>query len=267
MSSGRKKFNGRLWLELLSPNAVARGRELSSGARRAGLDVGAAWLRPSVTRALHGSRVAYLPPAVLDASPTFVDIGANVGDWTAAVLHVLPTANVIVVEPTPANVAILRERFAGQRGVTVHDVAVSDRATTMTLHVAPNSVFNSLLPLRRETLQRYGMGARVSEVEVACRPLDDLLADVESVAVLKIDVQGAESAVLAGARDVLRRTAAILIETNYVSHYEGDQLLWDLHPQLRDAGFELYRNAFEYHDGAGRLLWADAVYARSDLLR
>jgi hypothetical protein len=84
---------------------------------------------------------------------------------------------------------------------------------------------------------------------------------VASVGLLKIDVQGFERAVLAGASETLKRTAYVLIEANFVSLYEGDLLLPQLHELMLDAGFTLASLSRPYVRG-GRALFADALYRR-----
>src|SRR5206468_1983978 len=62
-----------------------------------------------------------------------IDIGANVGDWTAAVLRAThDRAEVLCLEPDPRNAAVLRSRFEGQEFVRVLEAAVSDRAGDVT---------------------------------------------------------------------------------------------------------------------------------------
>ena len=71
-------------------------------------------------------------------------------------------------------------------------------------------------------------------------------------------------ALLDGARQSLGRTQAIILETNFVSHYEGDALFNQLHERMtREFGFYLHRWArptYSRPDGDGRLLYADAIY-------
>jgi hypothetical protein len=51
-------------------------------------------------------------------------------------------------------------------------------------------------------------------VRVGCAPLDALLHELQSIRLLKIDVEGGEARVLDGARETLSRTQNVLIELN-----------------------------------------------------
>jgi hypothetical protein len=94
-------------------------------------------------------------------------------------------------------------------------------------------------------------------------PLDDLLVDVEDVSLLKIDVQGAERCVLAGARSVLQRTTAVELEVNFRHHYAGDSLFCELDEAMLAAGFRLHYLGNLHQAPSVALLWGDAVYVRA----
>jgi FkbM family methyltransferase len=209
------------------------------------------------------SKLGTLPKGALAGERfTVVDVGAHVGAWARAVKALKPSAVLHLIEPTPASIGTLRQAFAGTPDVNIHPVAVGDHAGTVQLRTFSSSDFNSLLPLQNDIRGHYHATTEEQTLDVELTTLDQLLTDIRTVDLLKIDVQGAEAAVLRGAADVLGRTRHLMIEMNMVSHYAGDTLFWDLHPGLTDAGFEFYRFGFEYHDAERRLLWADAIYRR-----
>lgn len=99
---------------------------------------------------------------------------------------------------------------------------------------------------------------------VPVRRIDDLVPTDAAVGLMKIDVQGFELSALRGAAATLKRTKAICIEVNFVSHYEGAVEFDELHSFLTREGFKLH-GISPAHFGMGRPLWADAIYvARSD---
>ena len=81
---------------------------------------------------------------------------------------------------------------------------------------------------------------------------------------LKIDVQGFERAVLAGARYVLKNTRAVLMEVNLQSHYAGDDTLPALWNQLAAQGFSLWSLSPPFTGADGKALWADALFLKGD---
>lgn len=220
---------------------------------------------PRLRRLARTSLVNYLPYDVMAEPKLVVDVGAYIGEWSAGVLQLLRPGRLIALEPSPANFAELELRLSGQPGVELHQLAAGREAGSATLHVGGAGDLDSLLELRAGVGELYDLPATESHaVEVDIRPLDDLLRDAGEVTLLKLDVQGAERDALAGASDVLQRTRCVLLETNFVSHYEGDTLFPELYELMCDAGFTFHTFAEPLHRDQhdGRLLFADAVFVR-----
>jgi FkbM family methyltransferase len=134
---------------------------------------------------------------------TVVDVGANVGVWTAAFSRWAgPRGRVIALEPAPANLLALQQ--AKQRNawanVEIHGVAAADSEGTMFLECSSFNSGNNSLSLG---------GGTNKAVQVQTVRLDSLLAGTR-VDVLKIDVQGWEASVLRGAKETLRRNRPIM---------------------------------------------------------
>lgn len=144
--------------------------------------------------------VAFLT-RTLQPGDTFVDVGAHIG------LHTLPAAatigasgHVYSFEPTPRTFDILATNvvlngFASR--VSAHQAAVSDGAGQVAFTISDSSGHNSL----------YGLpeGTVATQVQVRTTALDDALAEVRRIDVVKIDAEGAEPAILRGMRGLLTR--------------------------------------------------------------
>ena len=118
----------------------------------------------------------------------------------------------------------------------------------------------SVLRVRDEMTDALSGGGTVLEtVVVPSVTLDRAFAEVPMFSVLKIDVQGYERQVIAGAMASLERTRWVILEANFVSHYEGDALLPELHQLMTSAGFEL-ANLSAPLIANGRALFSDALY-------
>jgi FkbM family methyltransferase len=154
----------------------------------------------------------------LEPGSTFVDIGANIGDFTLLAARVMgDEGTVLAFEPSAGNVRWLEEsiRVNGYRCVRVLPLALSDHDGEAELHLSGAR--------GRHTLKPYKWLEEVGSETVPLRTLDGVLADegVERVDVVKIDVEGGEVEVLHGAERTL----------------SGDRpmtLLLDLHPPLVD---------------------------------
>jgi FkbM family methyltransferase len=131
-----------------------------------------------------------------------VDVGANVGLHTIGLaVRVGPEGRVHAVEPDPANFELLTKavKHAHFANVRLYRSAASDRAGELTLYLsAANRGDHRTTPA--ETRRSLPVSAVV---------LDEVLANEPRVDFVKIDVQGAEIAVLRGLRETIRRSPGI----------------------------------------------------------
>lgn len=149
----------------------------------------------------------------------FFDIGGNVGVYSlyAALRH--PRASVLVFEPEYANLHLLRDNImANHLGgrIQVYPIALSDRMGVSRLHVqdlTPGAAFHTESAAALITTESGGP-VLVSEGTWAMR-LDEFCAEARPWPnVLKIDVDGGEHRVLAGATATLSQSGlrSLLIE-------------------------------------------------------
>ena len=133
-----------------------------------------------------------------------VDAGANVG--VVSYLLARRGAKVHAFEPIPECASMVRTIA----GVEVHQVALSDQEATVTMH-APSkdglaSGMASVLPVPDAQAE--------TTLTVSARTLDSF--ELRDVSVIKIDVEGHEMAVIAGAsRTLARERPALLVEIEF----------------------------------------------------
>lgn len=137
----------------------------------------------------------------LKPGATMVDVGANIGYFTVlAAQCVGPEGRVVAVEASPGLCDILRRNVAMNGhlpATTVWNRAAWSRAETLELHQRVHYGANSsLAPAGAEHLDELADSEVAVEVEAV--PLDDLLADLPRIDVLKLDVEGAEVHALQG---------------------------------------------------------------------
>ncbi len=137
--------------------------------------------------------------ALLRPGDVVIDCGANVGEVSARLAAT--GATVIAFEPDPYAFGKLSERLADCDNVTLHQQAVSTEAGTLKLMRASNFDDNPKGGSVKSTLLSGGRGISEEdsiEVEVIdfVAYLRDLVAKSGPVAFLKMDIEGAELALL-----------------------------------------------------------------------
>jgi FkbM family methyltransferase len=195
-----------------------------------------------------------------------VDVGAHDGWYAKRASLYFPLRSLVLVEPIPANAARLRK--LDLPNLKVIEAAMSDKKGRAKFTISRTAQASSLLEMSPGMNDAYQLDMSDEEkIEVAVSTLDDLCKDekILHIDLLKVDVQGAEKLLLAGARECLRRTKYLQIEVLFVEHYKGCALFPELDQICRAAGFELCWLGDFCRNSCGRLLQADAVYRNSSL--
>lgn len=168
-------------------------------------------------------------------SAVYVDVGAHYGEWTSSLLQAAGDAvlEVHCFEPSPFSHQLLEENTRQDDRVTTHNVGLSDvpgDADLLVVH--PGAGSNSLIAFADS-----GLHATATE-RITLNTLDRFRADmaIDRIAMLKIDAEGHDLAVLRGAIAALRQQAVDIVQFEY-NHRWIDARCF-----LRDA-FELLMSA------------------------
>jgi FkbM family methyltransferase len=202
--------------------------------------------------------LAYLAGAVRPGS-VCIDAGANFGAVTMLLAGAVgPSGRVHAFEPVPAVRARLVEHVAANGFdaiVAVHEEALAAENGTATFHVAADAEFNQGLG----SLLHASRPGEMSEIPVRTLRLDDFVerAKLERLDWIKMDVQGAEPLLLAGARRVLERFRPSLV----LEVAAGELAVIGCSP--RDLLADLERGGYRLfeldHSRRGRPISADGV--------
>ncbi len=186
--------------------------------------------------------LAYARDHLTDPDKNFIDVGANKGWWS----YVLSAKfrEVYAFEPNPQAYRFLSRWRRGN--VSTYPVALSDYDGRSRLRIPRKghgfSRQSAFLSHSRSSLEEL----EGIEVDIDCRRLDSY--GFSTIGLIKIDVEGHEAAVLAGAQEILARDQPILIieisrthtkqpirktiepllDWGYISHMLRDNHLMDL---------------------------------------
>lgn len=173
------------------------------------------------------------------------DVGANAGDWTSAVLGETPHARSHCFEPHPATFARLAERLRADPRVTLHPFGLSSAAGRASLHGVVADSGMSSLHRRDSVIDGRGL-AEDSAVEVVLETLDDVVErlGVARIDLLKIDTEGHERSVLAGAARSLESGLIRTIQFEYGGTWiDARNFLIDVWRLLEGHGYRLSKIA------------------------
>ena len=177
--------------------------------------------------------------SVLRPGMSFVDVGANWGFFTLMAAHqVGPSGKVVAVEADPRIFLKLKQNIESNHlsHVTILDVAVADRDSRLLLAGHDESEENW-------GISRLVEAGTVSAItfDVCSRRLDPLLdeAGLNTVDLVKIDVEGAEDLVLAGMDAGLNkhRYRCILMELHPQQLAERGRMIEELIALLTGKGY------------------------------
>jgi FkbM family methyltransferase len=173
-----------------------------------------------------------LVDVVAPSCHTFVDVGANVGNWTEYFLRGR-TALGFLFEPSEQCLSVLEKRFKDKQ-VTLRNVAVGERCGFVPFIEDRDCGEGS------SASETHGTGlGRIREVPVVT--LDQELLDFSfNIDFLKIDAEGYDLRVLKGAEGLLRAGRVRFVQFEYNAHWLGaGSSLVEAQRFLESTGFQL----------------------------
>jgi FkbM family methyltransferase len=182
---------------------------------------------------------------LLKPGSTFIDIGANIGDFSLLAASVTGSAGrVLAFEPEATNCCLIKRNIElnEYKNIEVFQLALSDSNGEASLYLGDRCDYHSLLKDQPER--------KAGVIAVKTRTLDSFLEEFgqDRVDMIKVDVEGAELKVLRGAREMLRRNPNVVI-------------LLELHPRmgvnpaevcdfLRQLGLSLFQMSSQFNTPA-----------------
>jgi len=142
-------------------------------------------------------------PHLLEGVSIFVDVGASLGQYTFFANQILKNSTIYCIEPDPIRVRRLREltlkwEEASSNKIVVIQAAAAETAGQVEFFRTDSNISGGLFMHQPSDHQLDWAMINVDSVS-----LDSLFRDLNPD-LIKIDVEGAEYRVLAGARDILR---------------------------------------------------------------
>jgi FkbM family methyltransferase len=132
-------------------------------------------------------------------------VGCHKGEILEIMLKFAPSGNHHCFEPIPFLFENLKDKF--EKKARFYNLALSDSEGFVTFNWVKNAPAYSGILKRKYDIQNPD----IQEIQVNVKRLDDLISPLEKIALLKIDVEGAEFGVMKGAEKTLKRCKPIVI--------------------------------------------------------
>jgi len=195
---------------------------------------------------------------------TVVDVGAHHGQFALLALELFPRARIFCVEPLPDALERLGATVEPVGRVTVLAAAAAAEEGRRQLHVSRKTDSSSLLPILKPYVDAFPGTEEARTLEVEARTLDSMVAErIRRPCLLKVDAQGGELEVLAGAEASLHQVDVAYVECSFVEFYQGQALADEVIGAFFRCGLRLHGVYSLVRDATGRCLQADLLFRRA----
>jgi FkbM family methyltransferase len=201
-----------------------------------------------------------------------LDVGANHGQYALSLRKWGYRGDIVSFEPLPEVFESLRNAMAGDTRWRGYPWALGEADEEMEINVAAGDAqASSFLPFKRDGADRWGDAHRVARtLRVPMRRLDAVFSEVTRHLTspriyLKLDTQGFDLRVVAGAGARLREVMALQAELAVHQFYEGMVSLGDALNRFQDLGYAItgmYPLSREFDNL--RVIEFDCMMVRSD---
>jgi FkbM family methyltransferase len=195
---------------------------------------------------------------------SFIDIGANKGQFSLAARHVFQDASIISFEPlkTPANK--FKKLFKLDKKANLFQSAIGPKREAVQMHVSYQDDSSSLLNIGENQSSIFPGTKEKSTEEINVAPLNYFINnnDLINPVFVKIDVQGYELEVLKGSKSLIDEFDYIYVECSFVELYEGQALADEVIAYLANYSFRLKGVYNTFYDKKGIAIQADLLFSK-----
>lgn len=194
-----------------------------------------------------------------------LDVGANQGQYAIRMRALGYGDRLYSFEPGSEAFRLLSGHARGDPSWKVFKYALGANDHTRPLHVSRDSVSSSLLRVAAPHIQAAPDSVIAHTESVTIHRLDSVLHPQPTDRMwLKLDTQGSEADVLAGAAEALKRVEVVQSEISLLPCYEGQSEYQDIFDVLHSAGFRLvFVEPGTQMPDTGEMLQFDGIFVRS----
>jgi len=171
-----------------------------------------------------------------------LDVGANTGQYAMSMFKLGYKGKIISFEPLNDAYNILKNNQSKYGNWQVYErAAIGDYCGKTLINISANSHSSSILPISDAHTKAAPSAKYIGQLETPIYTLDSVFSNIANTAdkvCLKIDTQGFEDKVLAGAAESLKKITLLQLELSLIPLYEGGKTIEWMMPYLKNLGFE-----------------------------
>jgi FkbM family methyltransferase len=210
------------------------------------------------------NRELVIKSTIIKENPVCFDVGAHQGESVLFLNKIFKEPFVYSFEPFPDSFKILKNKKF--KNNLCFNYAVSNSVGSSKFFVNEISHTNSLIKVNPSSIDSIKKQKIINtEINIKTITLDDFIfkENIDTVDLLKIDVQGAESLVLEGGQNFLSKVEIIIIEICFFDYYNKSSDFFEVEKFLKPKGFSLFTiSEISYNPMNGRTDWVEAIYRK-----
>jgi FkbM family methyltransferase len=205
-------------------------------------------------------------------SPTIVDGGANRGQTIEEFQSRFQEPKIHAFEPDERAFRKLKKGFSHLSNLNIYQQALGASNEKININMTEDTTKSSILnPIDRnkqinENLQKSESANNLQKEISQQTKVEQVRLDnkLESVDILKLDLQGYELEALKGSRKILEDCKIVFLEVFFEEIYEGNAMYWEVDKFLRKNGFVIYNYYDLYTRLNGNISGGDGIYLNRD---
>jgi len=201
-----------------------------------------------------------------DNANIIFDIGANRGDTVLKYAELFPKTINYAFEPFPKSFLKLQENTKDISRIKNIQLGISEKCGESVFYSNFNEDTNSLLSSSEIGLSSDVQVKNLTSILINTTTIDLFCSEnnIESIDIIKMDIQGAELFALKGAVNLLKqkKIKLIYLETYFRQQYLNQPLFHDVSSFLYDYGYYL-QDIYSPIYGKGSIAWCDVIFMPS----
>lgn len=198
---------------------------------------------------------------------TIIDVGANNGQFAIASSKLYSNANIYSFEALPSLLDSLKNNTKAIKNLKIFNYALGDVKGEIEFFQNDYSLASSALEISKNQTDLFPETGAVKKIKIKSEKLDDVSSEINfnSPVLLKLDVQGYEKKVLAGAVSSMKNIDYLLFETSFTPMYNSEPLFDEMNSYVKELGFEVVAPVGIFQSENMKILQMDILYKKVGL--